>query len=126
VLRNYNKPDLLREGNLEESAMVDMWMEVEAHHYDPAIFHIIRECVIKPMIGGGARDQAIVDENVEKLRKVLEVYERRLSESEYLAGDFVSVADLNHFPYTYYLMTTEYATLVESCTNVKAVEIMGI
>lgn len=106
--------------------MVDMWMEVEAHHYDPAIFHIIRECVIKPMIGGGARDQAIVDENVEKLRKVLEVYERRLSESEYLAGDFVSVADLNHFPYTYYLMTTEYATLVESCTNVKAVEIMGI
>lgn len=120
VLRNYNKPDLLREGNLEESAMVDMWMEVEAHHYDPAISHIIRECVIKPMIGGGARDQAIVDENVEKLRKVLEVYERRLSESEYLAGDFVSVADLNHFPYTYYLMTTEYATLVESCTNVKA------
>uniref|UniRef100_A0A0D9WCU2 glutathione transferase n=1 Tax=Leersia perrieri TaxID=77586 RepID=A0A0D9WCU2_9ORYZ len=120
VLRKYNRTDLLREGNLEESAMVDVWREVEAHHYEPAISHIVRECVIKPMIGGGTRDQAIVDENVEKLKKVLEVYEKRLSDSVYLAGDFISVADLNHFPYTYFLMTTEYATLVESCTNVKA------
>ncbi|KAF0925663.1 hypothetical protein E2562_017231 [Oryza meyeriana var. granulata] len=120
VLRKYNRMDLLREGNLEESSMVDVWTEVEAHHHDPAVSHVVRECVIKPMIGGGARDQAIVDESVDQLRKVLEVYDQRLSESEYLAGDFISVADLNHFPYIYYLMTTEYATLVESCTNVKA------
>lgn len=122
MLRKYKSTgtvDVLKEGNLEESAMVDVWMEVEAHHYHPAISNIVRQCVIEPLIGG-ARDQGVVDENVEKLRKVLEVYEERLSTSEYLAGRFISLADLSHFAFTHYFMTTEYAPLLESCTNVKA------
>ncbi|XP_066360992.1 glutathione S-transferase 4-like [Miscanthus floridulus] len=60
------------------------------------------------------RNQAAVDENVEKLKKVLEVYEARLSQSKYLAGDFLSLADLSHFTIMHYFMATEYATLVEA------------
>ncbi|XP_062230754.1 glutathione S-transferase 4-like [Phragmites australis] len=122
VLRKYKNgatTDLLREGNLEESAMVDVWLEAEAHHYEPAISNIVQQCVILPMIGG-TRNQHIVDENVEKLREVLRVYEARLGEHGYLAGEFISLADLAHFGFMHLLMPTEYATLMEECANVKA------
>ncbi|KAL6608206.1 hypothetical protein ACP70R_041269 [Stipagrostis hirtigluma subsp. patula] len=111
VLRKY-KPELLREGDLEESAMVDVWLEVEAHQFQPVVGPIIVECVFSPFLGR-ARNQAVVDENVEKLRKVLEVYEARLGRSRCLAGDFLSLADLSHFTAMHCFMATEYASLVE-------------
>ncbi|KAG6743306.1 hypothetical protein POTOM_054258 [Populus tomentosa] len=39
----------------------------------------------------------------EKLEKVLDVYERRLSKSKYLAGDNFRLADLSRLPATRYL-----------------------
>uniref|UniRef100_A0A452XZM5 glutathione transferase n=1 Tax=Aegilops tauschii subsp. strangulata TaxID=200361 RepID=A0A452XZM5_AEGTS len=125
VLRKYASPgtkatDLLGESSVEESAMVDVWTEVEAHQYQPAIEHIVQQCVILPFIGG-SRDQVVVDESVGKLEKVLDVYEARLWTHAYLAGDFFSLADLVHFGITYYLVAgTEYATLLESRANVWA------
>ncbi|CAN6358540.1 unnamed protein product [Urochloa humidicola] len=122
VLRKYGNAgaeDLLREGNLEEAAMVDVWLEAEAHQYHPAISHIVRQCVILPMIGG-ARDQRIVDEHAGKLREVLRAYDARLGEGSYLAGEFASLADIAHFGFTHYLMRTEYAALVEERPNVRA------
>ena len=111
VLRKYSKAshaDLLREGNLEEAAMVDVWTEVEAHTYLPAIAPIFYECVVYPARLGTSPNQKVVEESLEKLKKVLDVYEAHLSKSKhlYLAGDFFSFADLNHFPYTFYFMTT--------------------
>ena len=123
VLRKYSNAgggaDLLREGNLEEAAMVDAWLEAEAHQYHPAVSHIVRQCVILPMIGG-ARDQRVVDEHAGKLREALRAYDALLGERAYLAGDFVSLADLAHVGFTHYLMRTEYAALVEERANVKA------
>jgi hypothetical protein len=40
VLRKY-KPELLKEGDLEGSAVVDVWLEVEAHHMEPTRLSII-------------------------------------------------------------------------------------
>ncbi|PUZ64040.1 hypothetical protein GQ55_3G112300 [Panicum hallii var. hallii] len=103
VLRKYKRgggADLLREGNLEEAAMVDAWLEAEAHQYHPAISHIVRPCVILPMVGG-ARHQRVVDEHAGKLREVLGV-----------------LADIAHFGFTHYLMRTEYAALMEERANV--------
>ncbi|VAH01899.1 unnamed protein product [Triticum turgidum subsp. durum] len=122
VLRKYkkNEVDLLREGNLKEAAMVDVWTEVDAHTYNPAISPIVYECLINPLMRGLPTNQTVVDESLEKLKKVLEVYEARLSQHEYLAGDFVSFADLNHFPYTFYFMATPHAALFDSYPHVKA------
>ncbi|KAL6615305.1 hypothetical protein ACP70R_037575 [Stipagrostis hirtigluma subsp. patula] len=123
VLRKYTKPsqeDLLREGNLEEAAMVDVWTEVEAHHYFPAIAPIVYECVVYPARLGMAPNQEVVNESLQKLRMVLDVYEERLSKNKYLAGDFFSLADLSHFPYTFYFMTTSHASLLDAYPNVKA------
>ncbi|XP_037488459.1 glutathione S-transferase 4-like [Triticum dicoccoides] len=119
VLRKYQPELLVGDGSPESAAMVDVWLEVEAHQYNPSAGAISIQCLLVPFLGG-TRDQAIVDENVVKLRKVLEVYEARLSASKYLAGESVSLADLSHFPLMHYFMETEYASLVEERPHVKA------
>ncbi|CAD6272811.1 unnamed protein product [Miscanthus lutarioriparius] len=118
VLRKH-KPELLGTGSLEQAAMVDVWLEVEAHQLHPAAIAIVVYCIFASYLGR-ERNQAVVDENVEKLKKVLEVYEARLSQSKYLAGDFLSLADLSHFTIMHYFMATEYATLVEALPHVNA------
>ncbi|KAL6890568.1 hypothetical protein ACP4OV_008823 [Aristida adscensionis] len=123
VLRKYKTPevDLLREGDLKEAALVDVWTEVEAHTYNPALSPVVYECLIYPAMRGVATNQQVVEESLEKLRKVLEVYEARLSKHPYLAGDFFSFADLNHFPYTHYFMAgTPHAKLFDAYPHVKA------
>ncbi|XP_066363187.1 glutathione S-transferase 4-like [Miscanthus floridulus] len=118
VLRKH-RPELLGSGSLEQAAMVDVWLEVEAHQLSPTAIAIVVECIFASFLGR-ERNQAAVDENVEKLKKVLEVYEARLSQSRYLAGDFLSLADLSHFTIMHYFMATEYATLVEALPHVSA------
>ncbi|TVU17846.1 hypothetical protein EJB05_33906 [Eragrostis curvula] len=119
VLRKH-KPELLGIGNMERSATVDVWLEVEAHQFHPSAIAIVRECIGAPL-RGRACDQAVVDENVSKLRAVLEVYEARLGRHRYLAGNNVSIADLNHFTLMHYFMSTEYGpALLGPLPRVKA------
>ncbi|KAK1294078.1 putative glutathione S-transferase GSTF1 [Acorus calamus] len=120
VAKKYSSgTDLLRSGNPGEAAHVDVWLEAEAQHFNPPISTIVYHLVIVPIFGGVA-DEKVVEENTAKLEKVLDVYEERLSKSKYLAGDFFSLADLSHFPYTYYLMKTPKASLVTSRPHLKA------
>jgi len=118
VLRKY-KPELVKEGDLEGSAMVDVWMEVEANNIEPTLWPIVRHCIIGQYVGRD-RDQAVIDENLEKLRKLLPVYEARLSVCKYLAGDDITAADLCHFGFMRYFMATEYAGVVDAFPHVKA------
>ncbi|VAH74252.1 unnamed protein product [Triticum turgidum subsp. durum] len=96
ILRKYGGTaglDLLGENSgIEELAMVDVWTEVEAQQYYPAISPVVFECIIIPFIipgGGAAPNQTVVDESLERLRGVLGIYEARLEKSRYLAGDSV-------------------------------------
>ena len=118
VLRKH-KPELMGTSSLEQAAMVDIWLEVEAHQLSPAAIAIVVYCIFASYLGR-ERNQAVVDENVEKLKKVLEVYEARLAQSRYLAGDVLSLADLSPFTIMHYFMATEYATLVEALPHVNA------
>ncbi|TVU20856.1 hypothetical protein EJB05_30456, partial [Eragrostis curvula] len=118
-VQDQRRGDLLREGNLEESALVDVWLDVEAHQYTPAISPIVYQLFLVPM-QGGTPDQKLIDECLEKMKKVLDVYEARLSKFKYLSGDFVSLADLSHFPYTLPFMATPYASVFDSYPSVKA------
>ncbi|TVU17845.1 hypothetical protein EJB05_33905, partial [Eragrostis curvula] len=78
------------------------------------------ECIGAPL-RGRACDQAVVDENVGKLRAVLEVYEARLGRHRYLAGNNVSIADLSHFTLMHYFMSTKYGpVLLGPLSRVKA------
>ncbi|XP_009365718.1 glutathione S-transferase F13 [Pyrus x bretschneideri] len=114
-----NGVDLIRHNNLNEAALVKVWTEVESQSFHPAISPIVFQHIIVPM-RGQTPDQAVIDANLEKLAKVLDVYEARLSSTKYLAGDFYSLADLHHLPYTYYFMKTPWASLVNERPHVKA------
>ncbi|KAF5192625.1 Glutathione s-transferase [Thalictrum thalictroides] len=111
--------DLLRHENVKESAVVVVWTEVESQQYNPPISTLVYELLIKGMYGM-TTDQAVVDAESAKFGKVLDVYEARLSENKYLAGNFYSLADQNHIPYTYFLMKTPAASLINDRPHVKA------
>ena len=99
-----------KEGNklagttLEEKARVEQWLEVESQNYNSPISTIVAEIVFKPHFHQLPTNEAVVAENLKKLEKVLDIYEAHLATHEYLAGDFFSLADLSHLPYTHYLI----------------------
>jgi len=106
--------------SLKERALVNQWIEVESQNYNPAVSSIVFQIVFTPMFGL-KRNDAVVDEQVAKLEKVLDVYETQLSKSKYLAGDFFSMADLSHLPYTNLLVNaTDKAEVITSRPHVHA------
>ncbi|KAJ6421175.1 hypothetical protein OIU84_028534 [Salix udensis] len=96
-------PNLLG-STLEERALVDQWLEIEAHNFNDLVFNIVFQVVILPRIGQQG-DSDLVKTFEEKLEKVLDVYEKRLSRSKYLAGESFTLADLSHMPATRYLIS---------------------
>ncbi|KAF6992786.1 hypothetical protein CFC21_009747 [Triticum aestivum] len=112
--------DLLRENNLSESAMVDVWLDVESQKFDSVMLPIIFQGLVIPVYMGGTSDLKVLEENLEKLKEIMEVYEERLSKSKYLAGDFISLADISHFPMVHLLHETPYASVLDAYPHVKA------
>jgi glutathione S-transferase len=98
---------------------VNVWLDVEYSQYNPLASVIIKNVILNPMRGKPS-DQQAVDTSVEKLKKMLEVYDARLSQCKYLAGDFISFADLSHFPSNFYLMSLQYWSMFESYPHFKA------
>ncbi|CAG7859718.1 unnamed protein product, partial [Brassica rapa] len=86
-------------------AIMAIGMEVEAHQFDPVASKLVWEQVIKNFVGL-TTDQAIVAEEEAKLAKVLDVYEARLKEFKYLAGETFTLTDLHHIPVVQYLLGT--------------------
>ena len=89
-------PDILGK-TLEERALVEQWLEVEAHNFNNLCFNIMFQLVILPKMGKPG-DLALAHKCEQDLKKVLDVYESRLSQSTYLAGDNFTLADLSHLP----------------------------
>lgn len=99
-----------------------MWMEVDNNQFLPIALALIKELIIKPY-QGLATDVTSVQENKEKLAEVLNIYEIRLGESPYLAGEGFTLADLHHLPPIDYLLNTEeeeLKNLIYSRPNVAA------
>ncbi|KAJ4828807.1 hypothetical protein Tsubulata_010823 [Turnera subulata] len=88
---------------LEERAIVDQWLEVEAHNFNELVYTIVLQVVILPRMGQ-LGDMKLARTCEQKLGQVLDVYEQRLSETKYLAGDSFTLADLSHLPGTRYLL----------------------
>jgi len=106
--------------SLSEEALVEQWCEVEGQSYNSPALAILSQIVFVPK-KGGTTDEAVVELNVEKVGKLLDIYEERLSKSKYLAGDFFSLADLQHLATTHYLVTVcGKGDLISSRKHVKA------
>ncbi|KAL2945436.1 Glutathione S-transferase [Bienertia sinuspersici] len=103
----------------KQMANVAVWMEAEAHHFDPAAGKLAWELVYKGMFGMQT-DDAVVEENEAKLAKVLDVYEKQLGKSKYIGGDSFTLADLHHLPYVQFLSGTKVSYLFDERPHVSA------
>ncbi|KAF2290527.1 hypothetical protein P3X46_029392 [Hevea brasiliensis] len=105
---------------LEERALVDQWLEVEAHNLNDLVYNLVFQLVILPRMGQPG-DLKLVHSCEQKLEQVLDVYEQRLSKSKYLAGDSFTLADLSHLPGIRYLVNeVGMCHLVRERENVNA------
>ncbi|KAI4374329.1 hypothetical protein MLD38_012336 [Melastoma candidum] len=98
--------DLLCSDDLRRSALVRTWVEVESNYFHPAMSPIIFQSFVAPL-QGMSPDRKVIDESLEKLVKVLDIYEARLQETKYLAGESYSLADLHHLPPMFYFLRIE-------------------
>ncbi|XP_028751974.1 glutathione S-transferase F9 [Neltuma alba] len=88
---------------IEDRGLVEQWLEVEAQNFHPPVYNMVMHILFAPILGTPS-DPKVIQESEEKLGKVLDIYDERLSKSKYLAGDFFSLADLSHLPFGHYLM----------------------
>jgi len=80
----------------KDKALVNQWLEVESQNYNPCVSSIVYQLVFAPTHGRQG-DETVVEQQLEKLEKIKDIYEAHLSKNKYLA-------DLSHNPYTYYLV----------------------
>ncbi|KAL8215086.1 hypothetical protein R6Q57_004535 [Mikania cordata] len=88
---------------LEEKALVDQWLEVEAHHFNDMVYTIVLQKLVIPKMGGKT-DFDLVQNCEKKLEQVFDIYEQHLSKNSHLAGDRFTLADMSHLPGIRYLM----------------------
>ncbi|CDY18136.1 BnaC05g01590D [Brassica napus] len=102
----------------ETMAILTMWMEIEAHQFDPLASKLTWELVIKPLYGLET-DHMVVKENEAGLEKVLDVYEKRLGDSRFLACNTFTLVDLHHLPNIQFLLGTPTKRLFENRPKVR-------
>ncbi|CAH9079184.1 unnamed protein product [Cuscuta europaea] len=100
-------------------ATMSVWMEVEAHEFDAVAYKLNFELIVKPMLGK-VTDDGAATKHEEALAKVLDVYEKRLQVSKFLAGDCFTLVDLHHTPLVNYLMASKCKALFEARPHVDA------
>ncbi|KAM0858927.1 hypothetical protein ACQ4PT_047524 [Festuca glaucescens] len=99
-----------------ERASIEQWLRHEEHAFDPPSRALFCHLAF-PMHD---EDMSDIDREKRKLEEVLEVYEQRLGESEFLAGNKFTLADLVHLPNTHHIVTSEkFAYLYDSRKNVQ-------
>ncbi|KAG0569691.1 hypothetical protein KC19_6G108300 [Ceratodon purpureus] len=83
---------------LKERAIINTWMESEAHNFNPAVAPMIKELFLS-MVFKKPANQELISTSLTNLNSVLDVYEIHLSKNKYLAGENYTLADANHTPY---------------------------
>lgn len=106
-----------RDGGLLARTSVDQWLEAEGQSFNPPSLALVFQLVFAPMMGI-KQDTAAIEQNEVKLAKVLDVYDHRLGESKFLAGDDYTLADLAHLPNGHFLVTKDKGDLFMSRKNV--------
>lgn len=110
--------ELLGRGTFERASM-EQWLRTESQSFDPPSSRLVFYLAFA-QTEGIERDEEEVQKSKKELEKVLDIYDRRLNDTNYLAGDQFTLADLSHLPNTYRLMTMvpECAAMFEARPNV--------
>ncbi|CAL9087045.1 unnamed protein product [Musa textilis] len=89
-----------------QRASIEQWLQAEAVNFEPPSSALVFQLTFAPALHMPP-DEELIKQNEEKLSKVLDIYNSRLGESEYLTGDTFTLADLSHLPNSHYLAMSE-------------------
>jgi glutathione S-transferase len=107
-------PFLLGKDALER-ASVEQWLHNEEHAFNPPSRALYCHLAF-PL---DEEDGDDIDRHTRKLEQVLEVYEQRLSDSRFLAGNKFTLADLVHLPNSHYITASDkFVYLYDTRKNV--------
>ncbi|PKA60761.1 Glutathione S-transferase PARB [Apostasia shenzhenica] len=110
--------DLLGRGTLER-ASIEQWLRTESEIFNQPSSTLVFYLAFAPL-KKLEMDEEEVKRSKKELERVLDIYEKRLDEVKYLAGDKFTLADLAHLPNTHRLMTLvpECAAMFKERPNV--------
>ncbi|KAD3068654.1 hypothetical protein E3N88_36534 [Mikania micrantha] len=95
-------------------AIQTVWMDTENQRFDPPFSKLIKVALQENRGGQDVRQYE------KKLENVLDVYEQRLTETKYLAGDSFTLADLHHLPGMHFLRSTKAKGWFQGRPHVRA------
>ncbi|XP_042423809.1 glutathione S-transferase F11-like [Zingiber officinale] len=99
-----------------ERASIEQWLKLEEQSFDP----LSRDLTFHLAFAVEPCDRALLVSGAQKLTSVLDAYDQRLGDYEFLAGDEFSLADLSHLPNSHYIAhSDEWGHLFESRKNVR-------
>ncbi|KAI9573208.1 glutathione S-transferase [Boletus coccyginus] len=101
----------------KEEALFEQAASVEVSNFNAHAAPIAYEKVFKTR-AGGQTDQARVDEYLKSLEAKLDAYDVILGKQKYLAGDNVTLADLQHLPYGGLLFAAGHGDVIKKRPNV--------
>jgi glutathione S-transferase len=110
----------LTPANPRAYALMEQYISVEQSTFSPAAMKVIMERFFKPHMGGGAPDEAKVQEGLKGVEKVFGIMDPVLGKQQYLAGDSFSLAEICWAPYMEYLAVAGGADLINKHKNVAA------
>uniref|UniRef100_A0ACD5Y6U4 Uncharacterized protein n=1 Tax=Avena sativa TaxID=4498 RepID=A0ACD5Y6U4_AVESA len=111
---HHGYPFLLGKDSLER-ASIEQWLHHEEHAFNPPSRSLFCHLAF-PL----AEEDDDIDLQKRKLEEVLEVYEQRLGDSEFLAGNKFTLADLVHLPNSHHIRESDkFVYLYDSRKNVQ-------
>ncbi|KAI4762497.1 glutathione S-transferase III [Aureobasidium sp. EXF-3400] len=104
----------------EDIAMFEQAASVEYSYFDTSISKLAYEKLFKQFFGRGEPDPAVVRGLEAQFGEVLDYYEKLLSRQPYVTGSNVSLVDLYHLPWLYFLPRLSMEDEISSRENVAA------
>ncbi|KMZ75928.1 Glutathione S-transferase Phi class fusion protein [Zostera marina] len=105
--------------NTLDRASIEQWIRSEKHSFDPPSWNLMFHLAFASLMDLEPK-RALIQESEKKLSQLLDVYNQRLADSKFLAGNHFTLADLVHLPNTHYLANSkEWSYLFTSRKNVK-------
>ncbi|KAI6141273.1 glutathione S-transferase [Pisolithus tinctorius] len=113
---NQGTPGLIPTDRKEE-ALFEQAASIESFNFNPFAAGIAYEKIFK-VHRGLQTDEKVVQERVAMLSAKLDAYDVILGKQKYLAGNTVTLADLQHLPYGTLLANSGFSELFSSRPNV--------
>lgn len=102
----------------ELKLQMDKWMSIDSCYFTPQAYIVVLNKIFLPMFGGEP-DESAIKEASEVLKIVYKTMHDELENSEYLAGNDVSLADISFVQYTDYLLQAKCENIVFEHENVR-------